>query len=146
MAPEADMFKSDADAWVNTVNCKGVMGGGIALLFKQKFPQMYLDYRNKCNIGIIKPGTVNTYANDDGSPNFILNLATKDDYRNPSELEWIKDGVFDLLCTVRQFRIQKVALPALGCGLGGLNFEDVKAIYEKYLASSDCIFEVYSPR
>lgn len=146
MDKSADMFKSDADAWVNTVNCKGIMGGGIALLFKERFPQMYLDYRNKCNVGLIEPGSVNTYANDDGNPKFILNLATKDDYRNPSKLEWIDEGVFDLFFTVVQFRIKKVALPALGCGLGGLNFEDVKAIYEKHLACSDCIFEAYSPR
>jgi O-acetyl-ADP-ribose deacetylase (regulator of RNase III) len=146
MHASADMFKSDADAWVNTVNCKGVMGGGIALLFKERFPQMYLDYRNKCNVGLIKPGSVNVYANDYGEPNFILNVATKDDYCNPSELKWIEEAVEDLSLVVQQFRIKKVALPALGCGLGGLSFADVKKFYDYFLTDSDCIFEAYGPK
>jgi O-acetyl-ADP-ribose deacetylase (regulator of RNase III) len=148
MDTDADMFSSSASAWINTINCKGVMGGGIALEFKKRFPLMFLDYKNKCNVNLLKPGRVYTYINDtvDKGPLIILNVATKDDFRDPSKLEWVEDAIVSLTTTVQYYSIGSVALPALGCGLGGLNFKDVEALYRKYLTDSECNFEVYQPR
>lgn len=147
MDSDTSMFESKAEAWINTVNCKGVMGGGIALEFKNRFPLMYLDYRTKCNLGFLKPGRVYTYVNDcQAGPFFILNISTKDDWRNPSKLEWVESALSFLPNVVESFNLKSVALPALGCGLGGLNFQDVEALYKKYLMNTECVFEVYQPR
>jgi len=146
MDADADMFESGAEALINTVNCVGVMGGGIAYQFKMRYPLMYQDYRAKCELKLLKPGGVYMYALDDYNPHLILNVATKDNPRNPSEYVWIEEACIGLRVIVEKKGIRSVALPALGCGLGGLDFKKVLPFYENFLGPSNCEFEVYFPK
>ena len=121
------IFDSDADAIVNAVNCVGVMGAGLAKAFKDRFPHMNEQYEVKCRLGLLKPGALDIYVID-SSPKYIINFPTKDDWRNPSLLEYIIYGVTALVYETWRWKMKSVALPALGCGLGGLDWKDVKPI------------------
>ena len=148
MNDDANMFESGAEALINTVNCVGVMGGGIAYQFKMRYPLMYQDYRAKCELKLLKPGGVYVYALDEDkyTPRFIFNVATKDNPRNPSEYVWVEEACMNLRKLVEYRKIESVALPALGCGLGGLDFKKVLPFYENFLGPSKCEFEVYFPK
>ncbi len=146
MDDDADMFQSGAEALINTVNCVGVMGGGIAAEFKRLYPLMYQDYRTKCGLKLLKPGGVYMYALDTYSPDLIINVATKYHYANPSEYVWVEEACMNLRKLVEYRKIESVALPALGCGLGGLDFKRVLPFYENFLGPSKCKFEVYFPK
>ena len=87
-----DLFASGAVALVNTVNCVGVMGKGVALQFKSRFPENYVAYRDYCSRGGLRPGLIFPYY-DDRANIWILNVATKDHWRNPSRIEWVKFGI-----------------------------------------------------
>lgn len=127
---QGDIFESGADLLVNPVNCKGIMGAGLALQFKKRFPENYAAYRQYCLEGKLKPGGTFVFES-------IVNLATKDDWRKPSQLEWIESGLASLstrsVLLAALFRNPyTVALPALGCGHGGLKWEQVKPMIEIY--------------
>jgi len=121
-----NLFDSGADALVNAVNCVGVMGGGIALEFKNRYPEMFRQYALYCERGFFRPGVVMTYQHDDGK--YVINYPTKDDWRNPSRLSYVIKGFDSLLIRVKNFDIKSVAIPALGCGLGGLDWNEVRPI------------------
>jgi O-acetyl-ADP-ribose deacetylase (regulator of RNase III) len=120
------IFNSNAEAIVNAVNCVGVMGAGLARAFKDRYPLMYEQYALKCRLGILTPGTIDLYILDANKPKYIINFPTKDHWRNPSDIKYIVGGINPLVEHVKQWKIKSVAIPALGCGLGGLDWKEVK--------------------
>jgi O-acetyl-ADP-ribose deacetylase (regulator of RNase III) len=124
---KGDILHSDAQALVNTVNCVGIMGRGIALQFKKAFPENFKFYERACERGEVRLGSVLVY--DTGrltGPRYIINFPTKKHWKSKSRLEDIEKGLQALVRTVRQLDIQTVAIPPLGCGLGGLKWSAVR--------------------
>lgn len=128
------IFDCNAVAIVNAVNCVGVMGAGLAKAFADKFPEMNMDYMEYCKTGILKPGKLHTYLSmlPPSKHRIIVNLPTKDDWRDPSEYIYVVDGMETLANFVSRFAISSVGVPALGCGLGGLEWPKVNEIIEYY--------------
>lgn len=127
-----DLLKQeDVDAIVNTVNCVGVMGKGIALQFKNKWSENFRAYEAACKAGEVKPGRM--FVFDSGGlvkPNFIINFPTKRNWRGKSKIEDIKSGLKDLVSQVRRLGIRSIAIPPLGCGNGGLDWDEVRPLIE----------------
>ncbi|HPY59334.1 MAG TPA: macro domain-containing protein [Methanospirillum sp.] len=123
---EGNLLKADVDALVNTVNTVGVMGKGVALEFKLAFPDMYRQYKKACKNGEVNPGKMYLYhVNGLTKPSLIINFPTKRHWKEKSRLSDIEDGLKDLVRVVKELKIKSIALPPLGCGLGGLNWKDV---------------------
>jgi O-acetyl-ADP-ribose deacetylase (regulator of RNase III) len=142
-----DLLSSDAQAIVNTVNCVGVMGRGIALQFKKRFPDNYHAYVAACNRNEVVPGKMFVYESESFlSPKYIINFPTKRHWRGVSIIEDIDSGLIDLAKVIKAYNIQSIAIPPLGCGLGGLHWSDVKSSIEKALEQlTDVHIEVYEP-
>lgn len=136
---EGTVFNVNTQALVNTVNCTGVMGAGIALEFMLRYPEMFDDYELKCKDKGIITGRVDYYKNEDGS--IIVNFPTKWHFKYPSKLIWIEQGLQDFIKTYKKNGITSIAFPKLGTSNGGLNWNDVKILMEKYL--SDLDIDVY---
>ena len=130
---EGDLLKQhDVDAIVNTVNCVGVMGKGIALQFRNRWPENYEAYRRACKAGEMRPGRMFVFdAGAYAQPHYIINFPTKDDWRGKSRLSYIRDGLIDLVAQVRRLGIRSIAVPPLGCGNGGLAWDDVRPMIER---------------
>lgn len=132
-----DLLKQqDVDAIVNTVNCVGVMGKGIALQFKKKWPANFKAYSAACKAGEIRLGKM--FIFDLGAlatPRYIINFPTKDHWRNASNLKDIETGLQDLVQHIKNLDIRSIAMPPLGCGNGGLSWSDVRPVIEQYFAS-----------
>lgn len=130
-----DLLKAHADALVNTVNCVGVMGKGVALQFKRAFPENFRIYKRACDVGQVTTGRVLVVDCLDGStPRFIVNFPTKIHWRDDSRLAWIRSGLEDLVRQVAGRGIRSIALPPLGCGNGGLDWADVRPLIEQAFA------------
>ena len=135
---EGSAFNAPAKAIVNTVNCVGVMGAGIALEFKLRYPEMFDDYSKKCKNKIIKVGAVDYYQNRDIT---IVNFPTKMHFKYPSRIEWIEAGLQNFVQTYMHYGITSIAFPKLGTLNGGLDWNRVKPMMEQYLSQIDA--EVY---
>lgn len=136
LSPETDLFETDAAVLVNTVNCVGVMGKGVALSFKQRWPHLMPPYQKLCSERKILPGTC-TYVRmspETDKISGVLLLATKDHWRNQSQIEWIDSGLAQMAEVISGRQISKVACPWPGCGNGGLNREAVQPLLEKHLS------------
>lgn len=132
---EGNMFESPAQVLVNTVNTVGVMGKGIALMFKKLYPDMFSKYRFFCEHKQFNIGQLYLYKTPG---KWILNFPTKTTWRKPSELEFIEQGLIKFSKTYKEKGIKSIAFPQLGCGNGNLNFElQVKPLMDKYLAKLD---------
>lgn len=143
---QGDLLKSKAEALVNTVNCVGVMGKGIALSFKKKFPENFKAYKLACDEQQMRPGKMFVYPMDDlFEKKIIINFPTKKHWREKTKLSYIIDGLQDLVAVIDKYHIQSLALPPLGCGNGGLDWYDVKPLIEKYLESVSCNVYIYEP-
>lgn len=130
-----DILKQNAEAIINTVNCVGVMGRGIALQFKKEFPENFNAYAAACNNGEVQPGRMFVFATGLLTyPRFIINFPTKRHWRGKSRMEDIESGLQALVEVIHQYNIRSVALPPLGCGLGGLDWNVVKPRIEAALA------------
>lgn len=125
-----NIFNSSAQVITNTVNCVGVMGKGLALAYKKQFPEMFEDYKARCSENMVKPGVPYLWENDSVQ---ILNFPTKRHWKQNSLLNDIEMGLKYLSKNYRDMGISSLALPPLGCGLGGLNWADVKNLINKYL-------------
>jgi O-acetyl-ADP-ribose deacetylase (regulator of RNase III) len=128
--------QSNIDAIVNTVNCLGVMGKGVALQFKHKWPDNFKAYASACKRGEVQPGRM--FVFDSGGlvkPNFIINFPTKQHWRGASQLAWIEAGLHDLVRQVQARGIRSIAIPPLGCGNGGLDWKVVKPLIEQAFAA-----------
>ena len=122
-----NLFEAQTEALVNTVNCVGVMGKGIALQFKQAFPENFKDYAQACNKGKVRIGKMFVYRTDSMfHPKYIINFPTKRHWKVTSRLEDIELGLKDLVKILKDLNIKSIAVPPLGSGLGGLNWEEVK--------------------
>jgi O-acetyl-ADP-ribose deacetylase (regulator of RNase III) len=133
----ANLFEAKAEALINAVNCVGVMGKGIALQFKQKFPADYFNaYKLACQNGELAIGNVQVYElkNARTNPHYIINFPTKRHWREQSRIADIERGLQSLVKAVELYGINSIAMPALGCGLGGLDYAEVKPLIEKAFA------------
>lgn len=145
-----DMFEEPAEAIVNTVNCVGVMGKGVALEFKRRWPENFKAYKRLCDKHDLRPGKVYVHENTgmfhaDGRK-FLINFPTKDHWRAKSKIEFIEAGLDDFVEQVSRLKIRSVVLPPLGCGNGGLDWRDVKPlITEKLSRVTDVDFIVFVP-
>ena len=138
-----DIFESNSSTLVNTVNCVGVMGKGIALVFKKKYPAMYSDYLKLCEQHKVKPGQPYFYSDLSGTS--IINFPTKDHWRSPSKLSYIIDGLDWFRNNYKELGITSIAFPPLGCGNGGLNWEMVGPIMYEKLSDLPIDIEIYAP-
>ena len=131
-----DIFAEDAEALVNTVNCVGVMGRGVALQFKRAFPDNFKAYAERCKRKEMRPGEVFVFeAANLGSPHYIINFPTKRHWRGKSRIEDIESGLKSLVGAIKERDIRSVALPPLGSGLGGLDWaREVRPLLAKSLA------------
>ena len=127
-----DILQADVEALVNTVNCVGVMGRGIALQFKKAFPKMFAQYKQACDSGAVRPGEVLTCdLNRVVLPRYVINFPTKRHWRGTSRLADIDAGLAALVAEVRRLGLRSLAVPPLGCGLGGLRWSDVRPRIEQ---------------
>lgn len=141
------IFEGNHDLIVNPVNCVGVMGKGLALHFKKRYPDIMTPYLEACSTGKLVPGKVQILTRM-LKPNFIVNFPTKDDWRNKSNLDYIRTGLDSFLSCLEkeQEKIKSIGIPALGCGLGDLKWEEVRSILiEKLSSLTDYEIVLYSP-
>ena len=137
-----NIFESKCSTIVNTVNCVGVMGKGIALEFKKRYPDMFMDYVKKCDKGEIKPGEPYVFQNGDIS---IVNFPTKDHWRSPSRLSYVINGLNWFVENYEKYNIKNIAFPPLGCGNGGLSWDIVGPIMYQKLNKLPIYIEIYAP-
>lgn len=142
-----NILESDVQALINTVNTVGVMGKGIALQFKKAYPSNFSAYQKACKQGNIAIGKlfVTKDQNLNSGEKIIINFPTKKDWRKSSEYSYIEKGLDDLVQVIEQYNIKSIALPPLGAGNGGLEWEKVKKIIEQKLGSLDVEIIVYEP-
>jgi O-acetyl-ADP-ribose deacetylase (regulator of RNase III) len=129
---KGNVLKAPTEALVNTVNCVGVMGKGIALQFRQAYPENYIAYKKICDQGKMRIGQV--FVHSTGSminPKFIINFPTKRHWKAKSTIDDIKLGLDDLIRKIVELGISSVAVPPLGCGNGGLEWSEVKPLIEQ---------------
>lgn len=133
---QGDILKADAEVLVNTVNCVGVMGRGIALQFKNTFPDNFKAYEAACRRGEVQPGRM--FVFDTGEltwPRYIINFPTKRHWRGKSRIEDIQAGLEALVAEIRARNVRSIAIPPLGSGLGGLDWAKVRPLIESALAT-----------
>ena len=144
---KGDIFTEDVEALVNTVNCVGVMGKGIALQFKNEFPDNFHAYAQACKRDEVYPGKMFLFeTNKLTNPHYIINFPTKRHWRGGSRIEDIEQGLNDLVHIVEKRNIKSIAIPPLGSGLGGLDWRDVREKIESALSKlSDLQIVIYEP-
>ena len=142
-----DILMTDAEALVNTVNCVGIMGRGIALQFKNAFPANFKAYAAACKREEVQPGRMFVFKTGTlGNPKYIVNFPTKRHWRGKSRMEDIEAGLEALASDIQRLRIRSIAVPPLGSGLGGLAWREVRSKIEKALAVfSDVQIVIYEP-
>lgn len=131
---QGNLLEADVEAVVNTVNTVGVMGKGIALMFKERFPANFKAYQAACKVGGVEVGQLFVTSVDElAGPRWIINFPTKQHWRNPTQIEWVKEGLTALRTFMVKHDVRSIALPPLGCGNGGLNWPDVRSLIEASL-------------
>ncbi|TQS20988.1 macro domain-containing protein [Microbispora sp. KK1-11] len=144
---QGDLLAAEVDALVNTVNCVGVMGKGIALQFKRRYPNVFLAYEKACRRGDVEIGRMFVVPTEQlAGPRFVINFPTKTHWRSPSRLEYIDAGLADLREVVRNYGLKSLAIPPLGAGNGGLNWNDVEPrIRTAFADMPDVVVHIYAP-
>ena len=144
---KGNLLDAKVEAVVNTVNTVGVMGKGIALMFKERFPKNYREYVVASKMGAIQIGKMFVSATDElEGPKWVINFPTKKHWRHPTKIEWVREGLAALNKVIRDKHISSIAIPPLGCGNGGLNWSDVRPLIQEYLAElTDVEIIVYEP-
>jgi len=143
-----NLLDSGAEAVVNTVNTVGVMGKGIALMFKEAFPANFREYEAASRRGVVRTGSMFVTERPAmmGAPRWIINFPTKQHWRGKTRLEWIESGLQDLHSVILEKKIHSIAIPPLGCGNGGLEWRVVRPVIERALADlADVDVMVYEP-
>ena len=140
---KGDLFTDDAEALVNPVNCFGVMGKGLALEFKKRFPKNFKAYELYCELRYLSSGGIFTYEEND---RLIINAATKYHWKYPSSIQAVSVCLKEIRLSINLNEIKSIAIPALGCGLGGLSWAEVKPLIEERLGEiENCRITVYEP-
>ena len=143
---KGNFFDFEASIRINTVNCFGAMGAGVALQFKNMFPKMFAEYKRLCNNKEINIGKLHIWKSDDIFSNLtIINFPTKDHWKDPSKYEYIDEGLYALHQYLKKIPRQTITLPALGCGHGGLDWEIVKPMIFERLDSLEHNILVFEP-
>lgn len=141
-----DLLADPAEALVNPVNCVGVMGAGMALAFKQAFPANFLAYARACDRKEVQPGKMFIHTMPLQQPRYIINFPTKRHWRDKSRMEDVVTGLAGLVRVIHDLHIGSVAVPALGCGRGGLNWVEVKPLVVEALnGASRAHVVIYEP-
>jgi O-acetyl-ADP-ribose deacetylase (regulator of RNase III) len=140
---DGDLFACGADMIVNPVNCDGVLGGGLALAFKMRFPAIIEPYVAACKLRKLRPGDVQVIVDN---AIYVVNFPTKDELRQPSKIEYVRDGLTALRREAESLEVKCLGIPALGCGLGGLQFDQVKPLIEEAFKDYEGKVVVFSPR
>jgi O-acetyl-ADP-ribose deacetylase (regulator of RNase III) len=156
---KGNIFNTKCEAIVNPVNCVGVMGAGLAKQFKDRYPDNFISYQYECFYNKkVFPGKVFVFTQSvfDNLPDkikfgysytnnykYIINFPTKLDWRDKSEIIYIDKGLYDLQDICIYYKIKSIAMPKLGCGLGGLDWKDVKELIEKHFSTSNILVECY---
>lgn len=138
-----NMFESQARTLVNTVNCVGVMGKGVAAEFKKRFPDMFKEYKAKCDAKQVLPGTPYFFGDFFGQS--VVNFPTKSHWRSPSKLDDVVNGLERFTKNYKSWGIESVAFPPLGCGNGGLDWDIVGPLMYQTLSKLDIDVEIYAP-
>jgi len=136
---QGSIFDSGAQWLVNPVNTVGVMGAGLALEFKKRFPDVFLAYQSACRRGEVRIGEMFL-----SRP--VVHFPTKEHWKAPSRLEYVERGLVPLAALVKAQGVQTIAIPALGCGLGGLAWSDVKVRIEAAFQNVDAQVYLFGPR
>lgn len=144
---EGNLLEADAEALVNTVNTVGVMGKGVALMFKEAFPENFKAYESACRAKQVRLGEMFVTEREDLlGPKWIVNFPTKAHWKYPSQIKWIQEGLTDLVRVIQEKNIRSIAIPPLGSGNGGLNWTEVRPLIEKALGSLEGVnVIVYEP-
>lgn len=151
-AADGHILDTNCQAIVNPVNCRGVQGAGLAKAVKLRFPERSRHYERLCRKRLLRLGDVVLDEIVGGEAlRYILHMATKDDWKNPSRIEWIADGLNRLKEVLLEQKITSVALPAVGCGRGGLDWQEVRQILwcelkDFNLEHQSVLFDVYPPK
>lgn len=141
-----DILREDVEAIVNTVNCVGIMGRGLALQFKNKFPQNFKEYQLACTNKEVQLGKM--FVHQTGqliNPKYIINFPTKGHWKQKSKIEDISNGLDDLITIIEKYSIKSIAIPPLGSGLGGLDWKIVKKLIEEKLKNINCTIILFEP-
>ncbi len=143
-----NILDADAEALVNAVNCVGVMGKGVALQFKEAYRNNFVQYKQACTMGKVQPGQMFiTETGNVSNPRYIINFPTKRHWRAKSRSVDIENGLRSLVADIQQLNISSIAIPALGCGNGGLNWDEIRQQIEVAVSSlSDVRIILYEPR
>jgi O-acetyl-ADP-ribose deacetylase (regulator of RNase III) len=145
--PNDNIFKTKCEAAVNPVNCIGICGAGLALQFKLKYPSNFLFYRTTCRSYKMSTRKVLTFIQPEESIKYIINFPTKLHWKNSSKMEYIEEGLLDLKKTIQANKINSIAIPMLGCGLGDLKWKEVEPIIVNMLEDLiDVEIELYGPQ
>ncbi len=137
------IFNSKMQTIVNPVNCVGVMGKGLALQFKDRYPQMFAEYRRQCSQNRLRPGILQLHCLPNGKN--IINFPTKMHWHNSSRIDYIISGMDYLVRNYQRWQITSIAFPPLGCGCGGLDWTLVEKIITSKLEQMDIPAEIYVP-
>ena len=138
-----NILRDMSEALVNPVNCVGVMGAGLALHFKRAFPDNFAAYKVACDDNLVRLGKVFVFSNDEGRT--IINFPTKDHWQDKSLLQNIRYGLEDMVNEINDRGIKSVAVPEIGCGLGGLKWSLVQPLIDSYLSDIDANVTVFEP-
>lgn len=143
---QGDLLKDDAEVLVNAVNTVGVMEAGIAKQFKKQFPEMYEKYKRDCMANKLRLGKMHlVQVEDEPEAKYVINFPTLVHWQDQSNLSDIESGLIDLVRMVETYGFRTIAIPPLGCGVGGLNWEDVRYLIEQAFKSVDVRVHLYEP-
>jgi O-acetyl-ADP-ribose deacetylase (regulator of RNase III) len=148
---DGSIFDSSAQALVNPVNCVGVMGKGLAAEFKRRWPLMFKAYKYECDVGQLQPGSVHVWSDcgAEKGTRFVVNFPTKGHWRTKSNMDDIRNGLVQLDFAIEDYGITHIAIPAIGCGEGGLRWADVRERIVAAFSSprlQHVTVELYAPR
>jgi O-acetyl-ADP-ribose deacetylase (regulator of RNase III) len=146
-----DVLEAGAEALVNSVNCAGVMGRGVARQVKERYPENASQYRSVCNAGDLAPGEVfvfdrgGLFGGPDDGPRYLFNVATKDHWTDPTTLDIVETGLAAVAREAEARDVASIAMPALGCGGGGLAWDDVRELVRAQFDASDVRVLLFAP-
>ena len=144
---QGNILKDKSEAIINTVNCVGVMGRGIAFQFKQIYPDNFKEYKRACDKGEVQLGKMFVYSLETlFNPKYIINFPTKNHWKEKSNIKYIESGLIALKDIIKKYKIKSIAIPPLGCGLGGLYWNEVKTLIKTTFSDiKDVDFIIYEP-